>query len=176
MLKVLTTMKTFNLLFKIITRFTSIRLVKFCTSCNIVFNSICHLQITCFRCLKCCFWCLEKFMKFLNKNAYIMVSYLFHCIIYCHPIQYFVINNINNEMANLNDIYGPYNTTGLQLIMSIASRILGQVVYFILQTAVYGKNFCTSAKNAFFLIMRNIVRYVHSRLQNVILIQIIVSS
>lgn len=26
------------------------------------------------RCLKCCFWCLEKFLKFLNKNAYILVS------------------------------------------------------------------------------------------------------
>lgn len=25
-------------------------------------------------CLKCCFWCLEKFIKFLNRNAYIMVS------------------------------------------------------------------------------------------------------
>ncbi|KAJ8039264.1 Choline transporter-like protein 2 [Holothuria leucospilota] len=49
------------------------------------------------RCLKCLFWCLEKFMKFINKNAYIMV-------------------------------------------------------------AIYGKNFCTSAKNAFFLLMRNIVR------------------
>ncbi|XP_010001494.1 PREDICTED: choline transporter-like protein 2, partial [Chaetura pelagica] len=24
-------------------------------------------------CLKCCFWCLEKFIKFLNRNAYIMV-------------------------------------------------------------------------------------------------------
>ncbi|KAK2176536.1 hypothetical protein NP493_657g01053 [Ridgeia piscesae] len=51
------------------------------------------------KCLKCCFWCLEKFMKFLNKNAYILI-------------------------------------------------------------AVYGKNFCTSAKNAFFLILRNIVRVV----------------
>lgn len=49
------------------------------------------------KCLKCFFWCLEKCMKFLNKNAYILI-------------------------------------------------------------AVYGKNFCTSAKNAFFLIMRNIVR------------------
>ncbi|ELT97196.1 hypothetical protein CAPTEDRAFT_153937 [Capitella teleta] len=48
-------------------------------------------------CLKCCFWCLEKFMKFINKNAYIMI-------------------------------------------------------------AVYGKNFCTSALNAFQLIIRNIVR------------------
>jgi len=49
------------------------------------------------KCLKCCFWCLEKFMKMINKNAYIM-------------------------------------------------------------TAIYGKNFCTAAKDAFFLIMRNIVR------------------
>uniref|UniRef100_A0A672TAX2 Choline transporter-like protein n=1 Tax=Sinocyclocheilus grahami TaxID=75366 RepID=A0A672TAX2_SINGR len=48
-------------------------------------------------CLKCCFWCLEKCIKFLNRNAYIMV-------------------------------------------------------------AIYGKNFCTSAKDAFFLLMRNIVR------------------
>ncbi|XP_064649866.1 choline transporter-like protein 2 isoform X3 [Lineus longissimus] len=51
------------------------------------------------KCMKCCFWCLEKFLKFINKNAYILV-------------------------------------------------------------AVYGKNFCTSAKNAFFLLMRNILRVV----------------
>jgi len=51
------------------------------------------------KCLKCCFWCLEKCLKFINKNAYIMI-------------------------------------------------------------AVYGKNFCTSAKKAFFLLMRNIVRVV----------------
>ncbi|XP_012942174.1 choline transporter-like protein 2 [Aplysia californica] len=49
--------------------------------------------------LKCCFWCLEKFLKFLNKNAYIMI-------------------------------------------------------------AIRGKNFCFSAKDAFMLIMRNIVRVV----------------
>lgn len=51
------------------------------------------------KCLKCCFWCLEKFLKFLNKNAYIMI-------------------------------------------------------------AVHGKNFCVSAKDAFFLLMRNILRVV----------------
>ncbi|XP_051572286.1 choline transporter-like protein 2 isoform X1 [Myxocyprinus asiaticus] len=50
-------------------------------------------------CLKCCFWCLEKFIKFLNRNAYIMV-------------------------------------------------------------AIYGKNFCRSARDAFFLLMRNVVRVV----------------
>ncbi|XP_069120217.1 choline transporter-like protein 2 isoform X1 [Argopecten irradians] len=49
------------------------------------------------KCLKCCFWCLEKCLKFLTKNAYIMV-------------------------------------------------------------AIHGKNFCSSAKDAFMLIMRNIVR------------------
>ncbi|KAM7386285.1 hypothetical protein PAMA_009090 [Pampus argenteus] len=48
-------------------------------------------------CLKCCFWCLEKFIKFINRNAYIMV-------------------------------------------------------------AIYGKNFCTSARDAFFLLMRNMIR------------------
>lgn len=48
-------------------------------------------------CLKCFFWCLEKFLKFINKNAYIMI-------------------------------------------------------------AIYGKNFCTSAKNAFFLLLRNVLR------------------
>ncbi|XP_046958778.1 choline transporter-like protein 4 isoform X2 [Lynx rufus] len=50
-------------------------------------------------CFKCCLWCLEKFIKFLNCNAYIMI-------------------------------------------------------------AIYGKNFCVSAKNAFMLLMRNIVRVV----------------
>ncbi|KAJ7993555.1 hypothetical protein DPEC_G00273620 [Dallia pectoralis] len=48
-------------------------------------------------CLKCCFWCLEQFIQFMNRNAYIMI-------------------------------------------------------------AIYGKNFCTSAKDAFFLLMRNVVR------------------
>ncbi|XP_073721096.1 choline transporter-like protein 2 isoform X2 [Misgurnus anguillicaudatus] len=50
-------------------------------------------------CLKCCFWCLEKFVKFLNRNAYIMV-------------------------------------------------------------AIHGKNFCRSARDAFFLLMRNVIRVV----------------
>uniref|UniRef100_A0A8C5B4K5 Choline transporter-like protein n=1 Tax=Gadus morhua TaxID=8049 RepID=A0A8C5B4K5_GADMO len=48
-------------------------------------------------CLKCCFWCLERFIRYMNRNAYIMV-------------------------------------------------------------AIYGTNFCTSAREAFFLLMRNVVR------------------
>lgn len=48
-------------------------------------------------CCKCFFWCLEKFLKFINKNAYIMC-------------------------------------------------------------AIHGRNFCMSAKDAFNLLMRNLVR------------------
>ncbi|KAM9762350.1 choline transporter-like protein 5-B isoform 2-T2 [Menidia menidia] len=48
-------------------------------------------------CLKGCFWCMEHFIKFMNRNVYIMI-------------------------------------------------------------AIYGKNFCTSSKEAFFLLMRNVVR------------------
>ena len=25
-------------------------------------------------CLKCCIWCLEKFMKYITKNAYIIIA------------------------------------------------------------------------------------------------------
>ena len=53
----------------------------------------------CLICLcKCCLWCLEKFMRFINRNAYIMC-------------------------------------------------------------AIKSTNFCTSAKDAFSLLMRNILRY-----------------
>ncbi|KAM3175125.1 hypothetical protein ACTXT7_009133 [Hymenolepis weldensis] len=51
------------------------------------------------RCLCCCFWCLDKFLRFLNRNAYIMM-------------------------------------------------------------AIYGHGFCQSAKDAFSLIVRNVVRVV----------------
>ncbi|XP_075834889.1 choline transporter-like protein 4 [Microtus pennsylvanicus] len=59
-------------------------------------NAVARCIICCF---KCCLWCLEKFIKFLNRNAYIMI-------------------------------------------------------------AIYGKNFCVSAKNAFKLLMRNVLRVV----------------
>ncbi|KAK7944932.1 hypothetical protein WMY93_000660 [Mugilogobius chulae] len=60
-------------------------------------------------CLSCCFWCLDRFIRYMNNNAYIMV-------------------------------------------------------------ALYGKNFCTSARDAFFLLMRNVVRVtVVDRLTDVLL-------
>ncbi|XP_066121067.1 choline transporter-like protein 5 isoform X1 [Saccopteryx bilineata] len=49
------------------------------------------------RCLKCCFWCLETFVRYLNRNAYVMI-------------------------------------------------------------AIYGKNFCRSAKDAFNLLIRNVLK------------------
>ncbi|VEL12227.1 unnamed protein product [Protopolystoma xenopodis] len=27
------------------------------------------------KCFACCFWCLEKFLRFLNRNAYILVRF-----------------------------------------------------------------------------------------------------
>ncbi|KAB1268666.1 Choline transporter-like protein 5 [Camelus dromedarius] len=62
-------------------------------------------------CLRCCFWCLEKAVRFLNRNAYVMVSRLFFDKINCLP-----------------------------------------------QIAIYGKNFCRSARDAFNLLMRNILK------------------
>ncbi|KAL6107803.1 slc44a5 [Pungitius sinensis] len=60
-------------------------------------------------CLKCCFWCLERFIKFVNSNAYIMI-------------------------------------------------------------AIYGRNFCTSSKDAFHLLLRNILRvYVLDRVTDFLL-------
>ncbi|CAE8622772.1 unnamed protein product [Polarella glacialis] len=57
-----------------------------------------RLMVLILRIVGCCLWCLEKFIKFLNKNAYI-------------------------------------------------------------QVAIMGTNFCTSAKNAFSLITRNMLRF-----------------
>ncbi|KAI7798045.1 Choline transporter-like protein 5-B [Triplophysa rosa] len=34
-------------------------------------NAFAHFFLCC---LKCCFWCLEHFIKFMNRNAYIMVT------------------------------------------------------------------------------------------------------
>uniref|UniRef100_G3PE81 Choline transporter-like protein n=1 Tax=Gasterosteus aculeatus aculeatus TaxID=481459 RepID=G3PE81_GASAC len=60
-------------------------------------------------CLKCCFWCLERFIKFVNTNAYIMI-------------------------------------------------------------AIYGKSFCTSSKDAFHLLLRNVLRvYVLDRVTDFLL-------
>ncbi|KAG8235205.1 hypothetical protein J437_LFUL015299 [Ladona fulva] len=50
-------------------------------------------------CLRCCFWCLEKFLRFLNRNAYVMC-------------------------------------------------------------AIHGTNFCKSAKDAFNLLLRNVIRVI----------------
>lgn len=37
-------------------------------------------------CFKCCLWCLEKFIKFLNRNAYIMVSMTSRSLLLSTPL------------------------------------------------------------------------------------------
>lgn len=40
-------------------------------------------------------------------------------------------------------------------------KYLTVINVFGLQVAIYGKNFCTSARDAFFLLMRNMIRWLH---------------
>lgn len=58
-------------------------------------------------CLKCCFWCLEKFIKFLNRNAYIMVSTTCYCPYYCQVviIQIFAALILNHRQSCHSLIY-----------------------------------------------------------------------
>uniref|UniRef100_A0A3Q3DMM4 Choline transporter-like protein n=1 Tax=Hippocampus comes TaxID=109280 RepID=A0A3Q3DMM4_HIPCM len=44
-------------------------------------------------CLKCCFWCLEKCIKFLNRNAYIMV----------HPFFFLFLNRVQSRAVAVLD-------------------------------------------------------------------------
>ena len=54
---------------------------KFYVWCTLSFISGTQNSFTRFLlcCLKCCFWCLEKFLKFINRNAYIMVCAVSAC-------------------------------------------------------------------------------------------------
>ena len=127
--------------------------------------------------MKCFFWCLEKFLKFLNKNAYIEVRVL-------QPLG---LQIVNRQLCERNKIQGlvimfmkaqkialswfrfyPFYLRiayvllccMVSLITTFSFAFLSIIFTFFFQIAVYGKNFCTSAKNAFFLLMRNILRYV----------------
>ena len=53
------------------------------------FRIVARVYVCFFRCLKCCFWCLEKFLKFLNKNAYILVCTWtsFFCAVNLHKFR-----------------------------------------------------------------------------------------
>ncbi|VDD76896.1 unnamed protein product [Mesocestoides corti] len=44
------------------------------------------------RCMCCCFWCLEKFLRFLNKNAYIIVCLILSCLLRLLPLFCFRFN------------------------------------------------------------------------------------
>lgn len=88
-------------------------------------------------CLKWCSCCMDQFIQFLNRNAYIMVRMRFHFFI---------------------SLALPFGSNrGVFMHISIgfidAMRLLDP------QVAIHGQNFCTSARDAFLLLMRNIVRW-----------------
>lgn len=87
-------------------------------------------------CFKCCLWCLEKFIKFLNRNAYIMVS-----------------STVPPAVPGSVPL-SPSSSTMWASSPNVWLRDLSCPS----QIAIYGKNFCVSAKNAFMLLMRNVVR------------------
>nr|AKN21691.1 slc44a-2 [Schmidtea mediterranea] len=63
------------------------------------------------KCMKCCFWCLEKFIKFINKNAYIMIA--IYGQNYCSAAQ-----NVFNLLArNVIRVFVVDNVTDLVLFI-----------------------------------------------------------
>ena len=58
-------------------------------------------------CLRCCFWCLEKVLKFINRNAYIMVGFFLSArcrkrLILENIHVWFQINTTCNKNKSLN--------------------------------------------------------------------------
>lgn len=109
-------------------------------------------------CLKCCFWCLEKFIKFLNRNAYIMVSSAGQPVWpRSAPWEMFFVK-----------WHGTFKALPLEDVSAYIGLYLCYCKFYFTsnnllctcQIAIYGKNFCVSAKNAFMLLMRNIIRFV----------------
>lgn len=104
-------------------------------------------------CLKCCFWCLEKFVKFLNRNAYIMVRLTEqHSIGNISDLDFRGLLSHNSVLQYL---WFPYENRWCSTLFIYLLIIL---IVWSYQVAIYGKNFCTSARDAFFLLMRNIIR------------------
>ncbi|KAI4888406.1 hypothetical protein NFI96_018877 [Prochilodus magdalenae] len=102
-------------------------------------------------CLKCCFWCLEQCIRFLNRNAYIML------VVYsrsARPSFTFTLE-VSSQSALGSSLTCPLIRYSLGDRWSRGGR---EWVRVHLRIAIYGKNFCTSAKEAFFLLMRNIIR------------------
>ena len=83
---------------------------------------------------KCCFWCLEKFMKFLNRCSLKILSI-------------WTFEHLNIEHS---DIWILYNMCSLDNSEHVQSCLRNAYI----MCAVKGTNFCSSAKEAFFLLLR----------------------
>uniref|UniRef100_A0A3Q1B658 Choline transporter-like protein n=1 Tax=Amphiprion ocellaris TaxID=80972 RepID=A0A3Q1B658_AMPOC len=67
-------------------------------------------------CLKCCFWCLEKFLRYMNCNAYIMrfTWFVCVCVFVSGVVAFFFFTNkipvIQEEVPSLNYYWVPILT------------------------------------------------------------------
>ncbi|ERE89263.1 choline transporter-like protein 5 [Cricetulus griseus] len=94
-------------------------------------------------CLRCCFWCLEKLVKYLNRNAYIMGQRAPR-----HP---------TNPNAGKRTGLLVWKMAMNCAVLSVV-RATNKSTNHFLQIALYGKNFCESTKESFSLLMRNILK------------------
>ena len=104
----------------------------------------------------------HRFHINLGCNTFHCISFLFKAISYLYQKVMFFFHQPHPRRGVRGDTFG---SVCLSVCLSIClSRCVTQktIEPSSLQIAVYGKNFCTSAKNAFFLILRNIVRLVTS--------------
>ena len=98
---------------------------------------------------KSCFWCLEKFMKFLNRLEILPFVTLHY--IYTEGPSYSILCTLENVV---------YIISGMPISYCILSQecLYHHDIYYLrnayIMCAVKGTNFCSSAKEAFFLLLR----------------------
>ncbi|ESO06087.1 hypothetical protein HELRODRAFT_93910 [Helobdella robusta] len=91
------------------------------------------------KCCICCFWCLEKFLKFLNKNAYIMIaihgknfcSSAFRAfrLIMANAIRVFVVDKLTDVLLLVNKLF-IVGSVGLFAFFTFSRRIPGSEKLF----------------------------------------------
>lgn len=81
-----------------------------------------------FKCCKCCLWCLEKFLRFINRNAYIDIA------VYGHSFCKAASHVFNLLMRNILRVMVLNSVTGFMLLvlklMITASVTVGSFYFF----------------------------------------------
>ncbi|RUS76954.1 hypothetical protein EGW08_015274 [Elysia chlorotica] len=84
------------------------------------------------KCLRCCFWCLEKFLRYINRNAYIVIAV--HGRNFCSAAQHgFLLVMRNVLRAAILDKVCDFLMLVSKLLVTAAS---GAVAYFWFQNEV----------------------------------------